>query len=172
MKEIKPGLPVVFRQADLPDADMLGYIYYESWMSTVRELLPARYLEPYTPDALADAMYRLMGTTYADYFLIDIGGEPSGFGAVDYQSDPQVGEITHLFLLPAYVGKGYGGEALCYLLDHLKARGKASAALWVNTSNERAVRFYERQGFAPTGEERELYMGVQQTERRYARAID
>ena len=65
MKEILPSLPVQYRQADLPDAGMLGYIYYESWMSTVKGVLPERYLEPYTPEALADAMYRLIGTTYA-----------------------------------------------------------------------------------------------------------
>lgn len=172
MKEILPGLPVVCRQADLPDAGMLGYIYYHSWRSTVQGILPERYLEPYTPEALADAMYRLMGTTYADYFLIDIGGEPSGFAAADYQADPRTGEITHLFLLPEYVGKGYGRAALAFLLEHLKARGKTAAALWVNGSNGRAVRFYEGQGFEPTGEERELYMGVRQVERRYARRID
>ena len=91
MKEILPSLPVQYRQADLPDAGMLGYIYYESWMSTVKGLLPERYLEPYTPEALADAMYRLIGTTYADYFLIDVDGEPSGFCAADYQADPEVG---------------------------------------------------------------------------------
>ena len=171
MKEILPSLPVQYRQADLPDAGMLGYIYYESWMSTVKGLLPERYLEPYTPEALADAMYRLIGTTYADYFLIDVDGEPSGFCAADYQADPEVGEITHLFLLPAYTGKGYGEGALRFLLDHLKGRGKSRAAVWVNASNERAVRFYERQGFLPTGEERALYMGVPQTERRYERTI-
>ena len=171
-KEILPGLEMKFQPADLRDADMMGYIYYHSWMSTVRDLLSAQYLEPYTPESLASAMFRLIGTTFADYFLIDIGGEPSAMATVDCSGESPVAEINHLFLLPEYIGKGYGTRVLCFLLKHAAGRGKKQAALWVNTANERAVRFYESHGFVPAGEERTLYMGVEMIERRYICTIE
>ncbi len=172
MKKIVPGLNVEFREADLPDSGMLGYLYYESWAASMKGVLPDRYLEPYTPEALAEAMRRLIGTTYADYFIAYIDGEPSGFGAGDYYQNPDAGEITHLFLLPQYWGMGYGAMMLDHTMDKLRERGMTRAGLWVNTTAQRAVRLYERRGFLLTGESEELFLGgVTQRQVRYERAL-
>ena len=172
MKQIVPGLPVAFRAADLPDSGMLGYLYHEAWTEAMRGVLPEKYLEPYTARALSEAMYRLIGTTYADYWIADIDGEPSGFAAGDYFQNPDAGEVTHLFLLPAYWGMGYGDRLLEHTLEGLRKRGMKKAGLWVNTTAVRAVRLYERKGFVRTGEEEELYLGdIRQKQVRYERTL-
>lgn len=60
---------------------------------------------------------------------------------------PAVGVVLKsLFTMPGTQGAGLGRRLLDAALP-----GRAPAYLWVMTANTRAVRFYERNGFAPDG---------------------
>lgn len=56
------------------------------------------------------------------------------------------GEIEKLYVEPAFQGRGIGASLLEYAAQSLGARW-----LWALEKNERAVRFYARHGFMPTG---------------------
>lgn len=55
-------------------------------------------------------------------------------------------EIKHLYVEPFFRGRGIGGA----LLE--QAAGQGAAWLWVLEKNPGAVRFYQRHGFALTGQ--------------------
>lgn len=55
--------------------------------------------------------------------------------------------LDHLYCLPRYVGHGAGSK----LLNKAK-EGQAELSLWVFQRNERAIRFYERNGFVKVSE--------------------
>ena len=57
------------------------------------------------------------------------------------------GEVKHLYVEPFFRGRGIGGA----LLEHAVEKRGASW-LWALEKNPGAVRFYERHGFALTGE--------------------
>ncbi len=57
------------------------------------------------------------------------------------------GEIISLYLLPEYMGKGYGKELLKTVTMELSAQGFQKIFLWVLEENNRARHFYERYGF-------------------------
>ena len=57
------------------------------------------------------------------------------------------GWLEHLYCLPKYVGCGAGIK----LLDKAK-QGQEELSLWVFQRNERAIRFYERNGFVKVRE--------------------
>ena len=57
------------------------------------------------------------------------------------------GEIISLYLLPEYMGKGYGKELLKTAISELSAQGFQEIFLWVLEENNRARHFYERCGF-------------------------
>lgn len=56
-------------------------------------------------------------------------------------------EVKKLFVEPALHGRSIGAELLEYAVAKLGA-----SFLWALEKNERALKFYERHGFSPTGE--------------------
>lgn len=59
--------------------------------------------------------------------------------------------MISLYLLPEYMGKGYGKRLLETAVKELGKLGYAEVFLWVLEENKRARRFYERFGFSPAG---------------------
>jgi RimJ/RimL family protein N-acetyltransferase len=68
------------------------------------------------------------------------------------------GEVGLLAIFdPAGWGKGYGSDAMRVLLDMaFSVLNLHSVYLWVAGFNERAIKFYEKIGFANTGKLREM----------------
>ena len=60
------------------------------------------------------------------------------------------GEIISIYLLPNYIGKGYGKALMKSALSALKMQGYEKILLWVLEENIRARHFYEQSGFSPT----------------------
>lgn len=59
------------------------------------------------------------------------------------------GELEKLFVEPVLQGEGIGAALLQYAVQELGAR-----TLWALEKNTRAIAFYERHGFARTGEKK------------------
>ena len=57
------------------------------------------------------------------------------------------GEIVSIYFLPAYMGKGYGQHLLKKCIEELNGLGYDNILLWVLEENQRARRFYEKNGF-------------------------
>ncbi len=53
-----------------------------------------------------------------------------------------------LYLDPSHIATGAGRALWLHARERLIARGFRSATLWVLSRNARAIRFYERAGFA------------------------
>jgi ribosomal protein S18 acetylase RimI-like enzyme len=70
-------------------------------------------------------------------------------GSPTWRSPERAGEVETLSLLPAARGRGLGRALLDRAQEELRAAGIDELRLSVIATNERAVRFYEREGFAP-----------------------
>lgn len=53
----------------------------------------------------------------------------------------------HIDILKEYRGNGTGTQLMNALVDHLRAKGIKGVQLCVDAHNEKAIRFYERNGF-------------------------
>jgi putative acetyltransferase len=71
-------------------------------------------------------------------------GELKGFVTID-----ATGYLDQLVVAPAH----WGSELATMLVDEAKRRSPERITLLVNTDNARAIRFYERCGFAHAGED-------------------
>ena len=70
----------------------------------------------------------------------------------DADQDPtRIGEITSIYLDPAFWRRGFGKTLCRQALDHLRSQGFETASLWVIDQNHRARSFYERLGFEHDG---------------------
>jgi putative acetyltransferase len=80
----------------------------------------------------------------ADIIVAEQAGELAGFVTIDVS-----GYLDQLVVSPEH----WGSPLATLLVDEAKRRSPAGITLLVNADNTRAIRFYERSGFARIGEE-------------------
>ncbi len=80
-----------------------------------------------------------------------------GFASIGPARDNDMDDTLELWAL--YVRASYWGTGVGYALFEI-AVGDRAAYLWVLAGNERAIRFYERQGFRLDGTEDEHDEGL------------
>ncbi len=135
-------------RAICPEDDRLAVsrVYEESWRYAYRGIVPQDYL---------DGIPRGRWACQPDEpglraLVLTEGGEIAGVSSFGPSRFPDLagwGEVVSLYLLPEYMGKGYGARLLSAALEELKGMGFREAFLWTLKENRRARRFYERQGF-------------------------
>ena len=114
-------------------------IHSESWKESHKDLCSAEFLEAHTPERQKSYLEAEMEQGAQIYMLVD--QKPVGIVSVESCL------IADLYVLPSEQNKGYGTRLLAFAVT--KCQGPPS--LWVLSSNQRAQKFYERNGFCPTG---------------------
>ncbi|PJG58135.1 ribosomal protein S18-alanine N-acetyltransferase [Aeromonas cavernicola] len=101
----------------------------------------AAHLEPWSPANLLSCF----GPRYLNGLMLH-DGQPAGF----YISDLVAGDssLMNICVLPALQGKGLGWALLQEYLARSKANRAEAWFLEVRASNHKAIRLYERAGFA------------------------
>ncbi len=95
---------------------------------------------------------------------LDADGRPAGFVTVD----PASGYLDQLCVRPGEQGSGLAGA----LLDEAKRLSPGALELDVNEANERACRFYEREGFVAVTRGASAQSGLPTLRLRWTRAAD
>ena len=83
------------------------------------------------------------------FLLHEVDGELAGFCWTKVHPDerPPLGEIFVIAVDPAFGGRGLGRELTLAGLDHLCRQGLTVGMLYVDSTNEPALRMYENLGF-------------------------
>jgi GNAT superfamily N-acetyltransferase len=68
-------------------------------------------------------------------------------------------ELQALYVVPESWGTGVANRLTDAALTSMREAGATEATLWVVEANARARRFYEREGWQPTGETRDSQLG-------------
>ena len=69
------------------------------------------------------------------------------------EPDPDTVYLWQIFVRPDRQGSGLAGALMDRVLEEARRRGKKRMVLWAAAGATQARRFYEREGWAPTGEE-------------------
>ena len=132
---------LIIRPMTAADADRKGYVHWKSSVETYTGLMD--------PDFLARSTLEIYGqiaAAYVDTTLVaELDGQIVGFGC--WSAD---GEISALYILREFQGRGIGRKLMAALLAQLTAHPVVH--LWVLHGNDNAIGFYERMGFRLTGE--------------------
>lgn len=131
------------------DRMMISNVYEESWKFAYKNIIPQDYLDSIPKGNWVSGLDNHDRKTLV---CIDNGKiiGTSSFCKSRFVQFQDWGEIISIYLLPDYVGKGYGKILMEATLSELKKQGYKNVFLWVLEENNRARAFYEQYGFLLT----------------------
>ncbi len=140
------------------DKMMISKVYEECWKSAYKGIVPQDYLDSIPEGRWAPNLDKQGRSTLV---CIDNGKivGTSFFCKSRFEQYPGWGEIVSIYLLPDYIGKGYGKILMDAVLSELKVQGYEDVFLWVLEENFRARHFYEKYGFLPTNDVSDVNIG-------------
>lgn len=129
----------------------ISRIYEESWKYAYKDIIPQSYLDSIPVGQWASGLDRDGRNTL---LMLD-GSRIIGTSSYCKSRFPKfsgMGEIISIYLLPRYIGRGYGKQLLDSAIKNLGNSGYNEVFLWVLEENSHARRFYEKFGFVKSGE--------------------
>ena len=139
----------VIRPAIAADAEALGLLHLDVWDDAYTGLIPQRILDERRAraDERIGRWRGILGGAHGN-LVAEAPEGLIGFGAAGPRRDEDVPvdlELWGLYVRAAWWGAGVGYALMRALI------GDRAAYLWVLEGNERALAFYERQGFRLDG---------------------
>jgi putative acetyltransferase len=132
------ALAVSLRPYDAKDEDAAIALWLRSWQAAYPELDFAARLDWWRE------RWRNELTKSADIVVAETGGQMIGFVTVD----PQACYLDQIVVAPEHWASGIGSA----LITVAKQLSPSALELHVNTDNARAIRLYQKLGFAITGD--------------------
>jgi GNAT superfamily N-acetyltransferase len=150
------GAGLVVRPARTDDVATVGAIHVRSWQAAYADAMPTEWLAGLDPADRAAMWARALEPGARTRLLVaEQDGRVVGFAAVAPAHDDEVqddaGDLLAIYLEPEVIGTGVGRELIAGARAALVEQGFDSAMLWVLESNDRARRFYERDGWTFDG---------------------
>lgn len=167
---------MLIRRADPQDAMEVARVHVGSWQAAYRGLLPQSYLDQLRPEDRAARYDFANADPRAPQTLVSVDGQAIvGFATFMPSRDadkPDFGELCALYVAPEQWGRGVGAALSAAAREALAKRGFRNALLWVMAGNERAERFYRRDGWTADGMQRtDTVWDVTVSELRYLREL-
>ena len=145
------------RRASAEDAIGLATVRVRTWQSAYRGIVPDTYLDSMSLEAnVTQARGWFEKASPATHWVCVDNGHVVGWACTLPQArDPDVGdstaELVACYALDRVWGRGVGFKMWHEARKQLVVDGAKRVVLWVLADNERAIRFYERQGFRADG---------------------
>ncbi len=141
----------MIRSATAFDARAIATIHVEAWRAAYRGIVPDEYLDSFSIDgreaAWRENLLAADTSTWVAEESDDIVGWISAGPSRDTDAGRSAGEIWAVYVAPGCWGKGVGRSLCVRAEQHLQTQGFIAVTLWVLKDNERAVKFYQSNGF-------------------------
>jgi RimJ/RimL family protein N-acetyltransferase len=157
------------REAEVADAEAIADVQIRSWRAEYRELLPKHVIAGFgdledrrrawtRQVSRSDSPDRTWVATLDDEV---VGFATAGPIVSDQTEDPRsVAEFRSMYFVEEAWGRGIARELIDEVRRHLRAAGYREAIGSIVTTNKRARRAFEKVGWEPYGDEREMLDGA------------
>jgi GNAT superfamily N-acetyltransferase len=164
-------MPIATRRAGIADAATLHALAEATFALACPPGTDPAAIEDFLSTTLSEASFEsYLGDPWRELFLAFDGAHPVGYTMVIYgePSDRDVlavislhpsSELSKVYVLENHHGSGVARSLVEASLQAARERGAAGMWLGVNELNERANRFYEKNGFAHVGSKKFLLGG-------------
>lgn len=144
---------IIIRKATPQDAHVIGKIYHQSWLATYpnEEVgISVQDIVNLNLDSEENAKERALKLanpgSKSHRYVAEIDG--TVVGHCGFEIHPTHGYLRSIYVLPEYISRGVGAALMQKAIEIMAECPEI--ILSVVTYNERAIRFYERWGFAIT----------------------
>lgn len=166
------------RRATEADLAAIAAIHVASWQAAHRGILSDSILDGLTSADRLVSWRRWCRQPRSEIYLAIQSGQRVAFcrfllAPRNAGTPADFADVTHLYGMPSYIGKGVGRSLFAYVVSKARARSFDHLLLWVLEENKRARRFYERFGFTFDGarQTRPEWLGEGVQEVRYQLAL-
>jgi ribosomal protein S18 acetylase RimI-like enzyme len=156
---------ILIRPASVDDAERIAAVHIASWREAYTDVVPQEYLDGLDVASRTE-QWREVFADLDHATSVWVAQEDDvvlGFASLgpsrDEDADRTTMEIDSIYLEPSAWGRGVARELMRTVVAALPPG--AAVTLWVLAANDRAQRFYRRNGFAPDGVERMEEIGGQ-----------
>ncbi len=163
---------IVVREATATDAPGIARVHVDSWRTTYKGMMPDSVINSHTYESRTQMWSRALNNPDWRGFMYvaeDKSGQIVGFASGGPAREYAAGydsELTALYLLQEYQGKGIGKRLFWAVVRRLEAMGFRSILIWVLAGNE-ACGFYEKMGGRKVREMQETVGDFTQTDYGY-----
>jgi len=148
---------VTIREAVPEDAADIAQAHVRGWQVAYAGIVPQPFLDAMDLAARTEHWRQILrgevpveGVDFPANYAALVDDRVVGFanvGECRSEPSPAVGELWAMYVHPEYWDVGAGFALMGATFDHLRSMGCERAHLWVLEANDRARRFYERQGW-------------------------
>lgn len=168
---------MLLRPAHPDDALAVAHVHVRAWQAGYRGLLPAAYLDALRAEDRAPRYDFATQDIRKPATIVAVEqGAVRGFATTSPARDsstPEVGELCALYVDPDCWGQNIGAALIAAARTRLFEHGFTHAILWLLAGNQRAERFYRKDGWRPDGSQRtEQIWGIAVDEIRYRRRLE
>lgn len=128
-----------------------AFVHAESWRASHHGICSPEFLNAHTVQRQTAYLRGELAQGKQVFLLLD----PEPAAVVSVWNDL----IENLYVLPEKQGMGYGSRLLQFAIEQCR-----KPKLWILSSNEKALRFYEARGFSLTGREHPLHDRLRELE--------
>ena len=147
------------RLARLDDAEKMSAVLAASWKSAYRGIVDDEYLDLLKDDHWIGFLTSGIAGRYIIAMVLEENHLIVGSAILgETQTEGEI-HLISFYLSPDKIGKGLGSIFYGEIENEILERGYDKCILDVLVNNERAIRFYERQGFSATGAETPVALG-------------
>ena len=136
-------------------ASEASHIYAKSWKVAYKDIVPQKYLDDLSVEHWTPF---LENSPFQNFLLQDNGVFVATSSIVKARDDKYFGygEIVSIYVLPEYFHRGYGKFLFNRMIEKLQSMGLNKICLWVLEENLNAIQFYNKFGFMPNGDKKEI----------------
>lgn len=151
------------RKATVEDATRIAEINVYGWRMAYADVMSEQYLY-----GRLSVVKKALSIERAleGYYVFEENGVIKGYCLLGKTDTPNACELVALYVEPAYKRNGIGHQFMNFIKAYCVAHTLRTVQLWVLEANTPARSFYEKNGFALTGESVWLE-SLQLTELRY-----
>jgi ribosomal protein S18 acetylase RimI-like enzyme len=144
------GDTCLIRPLSPDDIEVVASLTAASWQFAYRGIIDDGYLDSLTGANWHDKLQARIKEPLRHALCMEKDGIVIGtswFGLSTTEGYLEDGEITAFYLLPEYIGRGYGRPLMERTEQELAKLGYTNLVLDAFIGNDRAIRFYEHHGF-------------------------
>lgn len=142
---------LLIRQMLTDDVSYVARFHHAAWMNAYRDFLPKENLKRFSLHHFQESWKEIMQDKERTNLVAIEKAMPVGYASYSPYKKSGHWELIGIYVDPQSMNKGCGSALFSSVVDFIKLQEGTRLVVWVVTSNQRAINFYQKLGMTATG---------------------